>query len=228
MFLAYTGRMRWRTRAGDEVAAVLGADQAKDVTQQAWRTALDPQGEWIPQVLRAADRRLTEVRKHVPDAGGLVIATDQTKARAYAKQLAGDHRAQARPSCSPTTRRPASKITAFSDEQRALDGRGAHGERGRRRAAAHGRASTPPRPRRRCSSPRPSAASCAPGAAARPRACSCRACRCCCGCAGELEEERDHVLGRRARRRPGPRRTRSCAQAARAARHRRPASTTTS
>jgi superfamily II DNA or RNA helicase len=89
MFLAYSGRMRWRTRAGDEVSAVLGADQAKDVTQQAWRTALDPQGEWIPQVLRAADRRLTEVRKHVPDAGGLVIASDQTKARAYAKLLQG-------------------------------------------------------------------------------------------------------------------------------------------
>jgi superfamily II DNA or RNA helicase len=87
MFLAYSGRMRWRTRAGDEVSAVLGADQAKDVTQQAWRTALDPQGEWIPQVLRAADRRLSEVRKHVPDAAGLVIASDQTKARAYAKQL---------------------------------------------------------------------------------------------------------------------------------------------
>jgi superfamily II DNA or RNA helicase len=87
MFLAYSGRMRWRTRAGDEVSAVLGDDQAKDVTQQAWRTALDPQGEWIPQVLRAANRRLTEVRKHVPDAAGLVIASDQTKARAYAKQL---------------------------------------------------------------------------------------------------------------------------------------------
>ena len=87
LFLAYGGRMRWRTRAGDEVSAVLGADQAKDVTQQAWRTALDPQGEWIPQVLRAANRRLTEVRKHVPDAGGLVIAGDQTRARAYARQL---------------------------------------------------------------------------------------------------------------------------------------------
>jgi len=87
LFLAYSGRMRWRTRAGDEVSAVLGEDQAKDVTAQAWRTALDPQGEWIPQVLRAANRRLTEVRQHVPDAGGLVIASDQTKARAYARQL---------------------------------------------------------------------------------------------------------------------------------------------
>ncbi|HEY7858832.1 MAG TPA: DEAD/DEAH box helicase [Candidatus Nanopelagicales bacterium] len=87
MFLAYSGQMRWRTRAGDEVQATLGADQASDVTKQAWRTALDPQGEWVPQVLRAADRRLTELRKHVPDAGGLVIAADQTKARAYARLL---------------------------------------------------------------------------------------------------------------------------------------------
>ena len=40
-------------------------------------------------------------------------------------------------------------------------------------------ASTPPRPPPRCSSPRPSAASCEPGGAARPRRSSCRRCRCC-------------------------------------------------
>ena len=114
MFLAYSGRMRWRTKAGDEVAAVLGADQAKDVTQQAWRTALDPQGEWIPQVLRAADRRLTEVRKHVPDAGGLVIASDQTKARAYAKLLHGitGHKPTVVLSDDP---KAGEKITAFGE-----------------------------------------------------------------------------------------------------------------
>jgi hypothetical protein len=39
-------------------------------------------------VLEAADRRLSEVRRHVPDAGGLVIATDQESARAYAQVLA--------------------------------------------------------------------------------------------------------------------------------------------
>jgi superfamily II DNA or RNA helicase len=38
-------------------------------------------------VLAAADTRLVEVRRHVPDAGGLVIATDQDSARAYAKLL---------------------------------------------------------------------------------------------------------------------------------------------
>ena len=87
IFLSYSGQMRWRTRAGDEVSASLGEPLTKDVTAQAWRTALDPQGNWIPQVLAAADRRLTEVRRGVPDAGGLVIATDQVSARAYAAQL---------------------------------------------------------------------------------------------------------------------------------------------
>ena len=87
IFLSYSGQMRWRTRAGDEVSASLGEPLTKDLIGQAWRTALDPSGDWIPAVLAAADRRLTEVRRGVPDAGGLVIATDQTKARAYAKVL---------------------------------------------------------------------------------------------------------------------------------------------
>nr|WP_281243397.1 DEAD/DEAH box helicase [Jiangella alba] len=87
LFLAYSGEMRWRTRAGDEVAARLGDPLTKDITAQAWRTALDPHGDWIPSVLQAADTRLTEVRRHVPDAGGLVIATDQESARAYASLL---------------------------------------------------------------------------------------------------------------------------------------------
>jgi len=87
IFLSYSGQTRWRTRAGDEVSATLGEPLTKDATAAAWRTALDPHGNWIPQVLAAADRRLTEVRHGVPDAGGLVIATDQLSARAYAAQL---------------------------------------------------------------------------------------------------------------------------------------------
>ncbi len=87
LFLAYGGAMRWRTKAGDEVAARLGEPLTKDAMAHAWRTALDPQGEWIPAVLVAADKRLTEVRRGVPDAGGLVIASNQTAARAYARIL---------------------------------------------------------------------------------------------------------------------------------------------
>ncbi|HHT11780.1 MAG TPA: DEAD/DEAH box helicase, partial [Propionibacterium sp.] len=87
VFMNYGGPMRWRTKSGDELELDLGVPTTKDLTAHAWRTALSPTGEWISAVLRAADRRLSEVRRHVPDAGGLVIATDQTAARAYARVL---------------------------------------------------------------------------------------------------------------------------------------------
>ena len=89
IFLSYAGSMRWRTRQGEEFEATLGQPDTTDVTAQAWRTALDPDGDWITAVLAAADRRLSEVRQSVPDAGGLVIATDQATARAYATILTG-------------------------------------------------------------------------------------------------------------------------------------------
>ncbi len=89
IFMAYAGKMRWRTKMGDEMEARLGEGDTKDITSQAWRTALDPGGDWITAVLKAANRRLSEVRHSVADAGGLVIATDQTTARAYAKVLHG-------------------------------------------------------------------------------------------------------------------------------------------
>ncbi len=87
LFLAYSGDLHWRTSAGDEVAARLGEPMTRELAGQALRTALDPEGAWIPSVLKAADTRLTEVRDHVPDAGGLVIATDQNSARSYAELL---------------------------------------------------------------------------------------------------------------------------------------------
>jgi superfamily II DNA or RNA helicase len=88
LFMAYSGQMHWRTRAGDEVAARLGEPLDRAATAQALRTALDPQGSWIPAVLQAAHTRLMEVRRDVPDAGGLVIASDQDTARQYASVLA--------------------------------------------------------------------------------------------------------------------------------------------
>ncbi|GIM94096.1 DEAD/DEAH box helicase [Paractinoplanes toevensis] len=88
LFMAYSGETRWRTNAGDELAARLGEPMTKDLIAQAWRTALDHRGDWMPQVMRAADARLTKLRAHgIPDAGGLVIASDQQTARAYAKLL---------------------------------------------------------------------------------------------------------------------------------------------
>ena len=87
IFLAYSGEMHWRTRAGDEISATLGTPMTREQIAQAWRTALDPSGEWVERVLEAADKRLTEVRRGMPDAGGLVIASDHETARAYAALL---------------------------------------------------------------------------------------------------------------------------------------------
>jgi superfamily II DNA or RNA helicase len=90
IFLAYSGETRWRTSAGEELAARLGEPMTSDLVAHAWRTALDPAGDWMPQVLRAADARLRVLREGgMADAGGLVIASDQAAARAYGRLLAG-------------------------------------------------------------------------------------------------------------------------------------------
>lgn len=88
VFLAYSGEARWRTNAGEEHAARLGEPLSAEHTARAWRTALDPDGQWMPAVIGAADKRLTQKREDgMPDAGGMIIASDQTAARAYAKLL---------------------------------------------------------------------------------------------------------------------------------------------
>jgi superfamily II DNA or RNA helicase len=87
VFLAYSGEARWRDSAGEEHAARLGEPLTAEQTARAWRTALNPAGEWMPAVIAAADTRLQQKRQHVPDAGGMVIASDQTAARAYADLL---------------------------------------------------------------------------------------------------------------------------------------------
>ncbi|HOW95139.1 MAG TPA: ATP-dependent helicase, partial [Mycolicibacterium fallax] len=87
VFLAYSGEARWRDSAGEEYAARLGEPLSAEHTARAWRTALDPAGQWMPAVIAAADRRLTQKREHVPDAGGMILASDQTAARAYAELL---------------------------------------------------------------------------------------------------------------------------------------------
>ena len=88
VFLAYSGEARWRDSAGEEHAARLGEPLTAEQTARAWRTALNPAGEWIPAVLQAANTRLTQLREGgMPDAGAMVIASDQTAARAYAAVL---------------------------------------------------------------------------------------------------------------------------------------------
>nr|WP_221332890.1 DEAD/DEAH box helicase [Nocardia transvalensis] len=96
VFLAYSGDAHWRDSAGEEYSARLGEPMSAEQTARAWRTALDPAGDWMSKVLTAADTRLRQLRATgMPDAGGLVIATDQERARDYAELL--EHISGARP-----------------------------------------------------------------------------------------------------------------------------------
>lgn len=86
-FLPYDGEMEWlsdgRLRSADFDLVLPAAESARRL-----RTALSPEGEWMGEVLRDGDARLSEVRaKGHPDAGGLVIASDQEHARAIAARL---------------------------------------------------------------------------------------------------------------------------------------------
>ena len=68
------------------IAASLTEAGTKSTEQAAWRTALDPKGDWVPHVIAAMDERLTQLRESgMPDAAGLVLASDQDDARAYAQ-----------------------------------------------------------------------------------------------------------------------------------------------
>jgi superfamily II DNA or RNA helicase len=86
VFAAYSGVSRWRTSAGEVVAASLSEPLTASTEMQAWRTALDPGGRWVPHVIAAMDDRVRQLRASgMPDAAGLVLASDQETARAYAK-----------------------------------------------------------------------------------------------------------------------------------------------
>ncbi|WP_159001004.1 DEAD/DEAH box helicase family protein [Streptomyces sp. SBT349] len=84
-FPALDGNVRWRD-AGAIVSTDL-ADTDETTLINALRSALDPDGQWIGSVLRRADEELSLLREEVPDAGGLIVAADQYKARRYADML---------------------------------------------------------------------------------------------------------------------------------------------
>lgn len=88
-FCAYDGDMEWmsdgRRRHADFGTVLPAAESARRL-----RTALDPDGDWMAEVLRDADRRLSQLRAgNAPDAGGLVIAADKEHADRLTEKLEG-------------------------------------------------------------------------------------------------------------------------------------------
>lgn len=84
-FRAFDGAVKWRN-AGAITETKLG-DADDQTLANALRSALKPDGDWISSVLKTADAELDRQRVDAPDAGGLVVAGDQYKARAYAELL---------------------------------------------------------------------------------------------------------------------------------------------
>jgi superfamily II DNA or RNA helicase len=86
-FHTYGGEMEWmsdgRRRRADFDVVLPAAESARRL-----RTALDPDGDWMSEVLRDAHDQLVALRAgDHPDAGGLVVAADKEHAERLAARL---------------------------------------------------------------------------------------------------------------------------------------------
>jgi len=112
------GHMEWTAPDGAMNAATFADELDRERSAQRLRTALSVDGEWLPTVLSQANARLREIREGgQPDAGGLVIATDQDHAKGIARILRDRTGAKATVVTSDD-KRASSKIAEFatSDE----------------------------------------------------------------------------------------------------------------
>jgi len=94
-FPAVGGVMEWTASDGVLHAASFEDPLRTALTNQRLRTALSLDGDWLPGVLSDAVYRLREVRRAQPNAGGLVIASDQEHARDIARLLSWEFRVPA-------------------------------------------------------------------------------------------------------------------------------------
>ena len=86
-FQPYDGEMEWMSD-GRRRSAAFSVLLPQVESARRLRTALDADGDWLGEVLRDADARLTQVRSagHA-DAGGLVVASDKEHAVRIAERL---------------------------------------------------------------------------------------------------------------------------------------------
>jgi len=81
------GHMEWVGVDGQFHSHDFDDDLDRARANQRLRTALSADGQWMSSVLEDAHRRLLEVRRTQPDAGGLVICIDVEHARAIAELI---------------------------------------------------------------------------------------------------------------------------------------------
>ncbi len=113
-FPRYGGHMEWTAPDGSEVAASFDDALPRTLANQRLRAALSLEGEWLPTVLRHAHEQLLQIRQSQPDAGGLVIASDQDHAQAIARLLRTRFHSRATVAVSEDSD-ASNKITQFSN-----------------------------------------------------------------------------------------------------------------
>jgi len=89
------GVMEWSAPNGAVYTASFEDPLRLELANQRLRTALSLEGEWLPDVLHDAVDRLNDVRRAQPNAGGLIIASDQEHARRIDELLRWDYRVEA-------------------------------------------------------------------------------------------------------------------------------------
>ncbi len=93
-FPALGGSMEWSAPDGTIHHATFDDHLDRTAASQRLRTALSPDGEWLPAVLEQAHGQLTHLRTTQPEAAGLVIAMDVDHAHAIARLLRTRHGAE--------------------------------------------------------------------------------------------------------------------------------------
>jgi len=83
-FTIHDGVMRWKVDKL-EFEHSFKEHLEPDQVSKRLKTALDPKGNWVRDVLKAADSKLNELRALHKNAGGLIFATTQRHAKEIAK-----------------------------------------------------------------------------------------------------------------------------------------------
>ncbi len=94
-FPRFGGHMEWTAPDGALLAASFDDPLPRTHANQRLRAALSVDGEWLPTVLGEAHTQLMKIRERSPEAGGLVIATDQEHANGIARMLRDRFRTRA-------------------------------------------------------------------------------------------------------------------------------------
>lgn len=85
-FTIHDGRMRWKVDETEFEHTFKDSLQPDQVSKRL-KTALDSKGNFVRDVMKAADQKLMEIRQIHRDAGGLVFATTQKHAKEIAKVI---------------------------------------------------------------------------------------------------------------------------------------------